>query len=47
MILWNDSTVTDDEGVRAKKYLKFVESVRKSEECSDLKNLVEEEFVEN
>ena len=31
----------------AKKYLKFVESVRKSEDCCDLQNLVKVEFVEN
>ena len=33
--------------MRAKKYLKFVESVRKSENCRDIQNLVEVEFVEN
>ena len=45
--LWNDSTVAEDDAVRAKKYLKFIDSVRKSEDCSDLNNLVEVEFVEN
>ena len=45
--LWNESIKNLDESVRAKKYLKLVDSVRKSENCSDLRNLVEVEFVEN
>ena len=45
--LWDESDTGDYEGLNAKKYLKFVDSVRKSEDCSDLKNLVEVEFVEN
>ena len=33
-------------GLNAKKYLKFMDSVFKSERCSDLKNVVQVEFVE-
>ena len=45
--LWNESIKNLDESIRARKYLKLVDSVRKSENCSDLQNLVEVEFVEN
>ena len=45
--LWNESIKGLDESIRAKKYLKLVASVRKSENCLDLQNLVEVEFVEN
>ena len=45
--LWNESNAGEYDGLNAKKYLKFVDSVRKSEESSDLKNLVEVAFVEN
>ena len=45
--LWNESIRSSDESTRAKKYLKLVDSVRKSENCSDLQNLIEVEFVEN
>ena len=45
--LWDNCNVADDESLRAKKYLKFVDSVRKSENCTDIQNLVEVEFVEN
>ena len=45
--LWNESNIADDETLRAKKYLRFIDSVRKSEGCADIKNLVEVEFVEN
>ena len=47
VILWNDSNTGKDPGLSAKKYLKFLDSVYKSEGCSDLKNLVQVEFVEN
>ena len=47
VLLWDESNVSKLDGWNAKKYLKFVESVRKSEDCSDLQNLVEVEFVEN
>jgi hypothetical protein len=47
IILWNDSNTGKDPGLSAKKYLKFLDSVYKSEGCSDLKNLVQVEFVEN
>ena len=45
--LWDESNSGDYNGLNAKKYLKFVDSVRKSEDSSDLKNLIEVEFVEN
>ena len=44
--LWNDGNKVPDTD-NAKKYLKFVEAVRNSEEAEDLKNLVQVEFVEN
>ena len=47
VLLWDESNAASDASVRAKKYLKFVESVRKSENCQDIQNLVEVEFVEN
>ena len=46
--LWDESNSGDYNGLNAKKYLKFVDSVRKSEVSSDLKNMIlEVEFVEN
>ena len=45
--LWDESNTGDYDGLNAKKYLKFVDSIRKSEDCTDLQNLVEVEFVEN
>ena len=45
--LWDESNASSEPGWSAKKYLKFVESIRKSEECSDLQNYVQVEFVEN
>lgn len=47
VLLWDESNAADSESVRAKKYLKFVDSVRKSEDCKDVQNLVEVDFVEN
>ena len=47
VLLWDESNVSQADGWNVKKYLKFVDSVRKSEDCQDLKNLVEVEFVEN
>lgn len=44
--LWNESNVTTESGY-AKKYLKLIQSVRDSEDCDDLKHLVQVEFVEN
>ena len=35
--LWNESNIADDETLRAKKYLRFIDSVRKSEGCTDIK----------
>ena len=45
--LWDESNNLDGASGNAKKYLKFVDSVRTSEECEDLKSLVQQEFVEN
>ena len=39
--LWDESNSGDYNGLNAKKYLKFVDSVMKSEDSSDLKNLIE------
>ena len=47
VLLWDESNAATDASLRAKKYLKFVESVRKSENCQDIQNLVEVEFVKN
>ena len=47
VLLWNESIDGSSEAVRAKKYLKFVDAVRKSEDCKDLQNLIEVDFVEN
>ena len=47
VLLWNESNAGNDTGLNAKKYLKFLDSVHKSEGCDDLKNLVQVEFVEN
>ena len=44
--LWNESNKIP-ETENAKKYLKFVEAVRNSEEADELKHLVQVEFVEN
>jgi hypothetical protein len=44
VLLWNESNVF---GWNPKKYLKFLDSVFKSEGCNDLKSLVQLEFVEN
>ena len=46
VLLWDDCNRIGV-SIGAKKYLKFVECVRSSEESDDLKNLVEVEFVEN
>ena len=47
VLLWNETINGSSESIRAKKYLKFVDSVRKSEDCKDLQNLIEVDFVEN
>ena len=47
VLLWDESNTGNDPGLSAKKYLKFLDSVYKSEGCTDLKNLVQVEFVEN
>ena len=47
VLLWDESNTGNDAGLNAKKYLKFLDSVHKSEGCEDLKNLVQVEFVEN
>jgi hypothetical protein len=46
-LLWDECNIGANEAARAKKYLKFVDSVRKSEDCKDLQNLIEVDFVEN
>ena len=46
VLLWDECN-NSGISIGAKKYLKFVECVRSSEDCDDLKNLVEVEFVEN
>ena len=46
VLLWDESNTGSGDGWNGKKYLKFVDSVRKSEDCSDLQNLVQAEFVE-
>ena len=45
--LWDESNTLTGDAATAKKYLKFVDSVRESEDCDDLKSLVHVEFVEN
>ena len=47
VLLWDESNAALSDSIRAKKYLKLVDSVRKSENCKDIQNLVEVEFVEN
>ena len=47
VLLWDESNSSNTPGWNAKKYLKFLESVFKSEGCDDLKNLIQVEFVEN
>ena len=47
VLLWDESNTGNYAGLNAKKYLKFLDSVHKSEDCDDLKNLVQVEFVEN
>ena len=47
VLLWDESNTGTDPGLSAKKYLKFLDSVYKSEGSTDLKNLVQVEFVEN
>ena len=47
VLLWNESNTSSVTGWNAKKYLKFLDSVFKSEGSSDLKSLVQVEFVEN
>ena len=47
VLLWNESYSSNDPGFNSKKYLKLVESIRKSEECVDVQNFVQVEFVEN
>ena len=44
VLLWNESNGSGNNG---KKYLKFLDSVRKSENCSELQNFVQVEFAEN
>ena len=46
--LWDESNSGNDvENISSKKYLKFMNSVNVSEECEDLKKLVQVEFKEN
>lgn len=47
--LWDDTNVSSDDlaNTNAKKYLKFMNSVKDSEECDELKKLVQVEFKEN
>ena len=47
VLLWNKSNSCKEDGFNAKKYINFIESVRKSEECSELQNFIQVEFVEN
>ena len=47
VLLWNGSNISSVSGWNAKKYLKFLDSVFKSEGSNDLKSLVQVEFVEN
>lgn len=47
VLLWDEINHGDNNDIAVKKYLKFVGSVRKSEGCQDVQNLVEAEFVEN
>ena len=47
VLLWNEINASTVSGWNAKKYLKFLDSVFKSEGCNDLKSLVQVEFVEN
>ena len=47
VLLWDESNAALSDSIRAKKYLKLVDSVRKSENCKDIQNLVKVEFVEN
>ena len=47
VLLWNESNTSSVTGWNAKKYLKFLDSVFKSEGSNDLKSLVQVEFVEN
>ena len=47
--LWNDTNKSEKEedNINAKKYLKFMDSVKDSEDCEELKKLVQVEFKEN
>ena len=47
--LWDDtnSSSCNIENLSAKKYLKFMESVKNSEDCEELKKLIQVEFKEN
>ena len=47
VLLWNESYNNSEPGINGKKYLKFIDSARKSEDCSDLKNFIQVEFAEN
>ena len=47
VLLWNGSNISSVSGWIAKNYLKFLDSVFKSEGSNDLKSLVQVEFVEN
>lgn len=47
VLLWNESDTRSVSGWDAKKYLKFLVSVFKSEGSNALKSLVQVEFVEN
>ena len=47
VLLWDEVNCDDKNDTIVKKYLKFVDSVRKSEGCQDVQNLVEVEIVEN
>ena len=47
--LWDETNSNSDniDTLNAKKYLKFMESIKSSEECDELKKLVQVEFKEN
>ena len=47
VLLWNESNSSSEPGLNGKKYLKFIDSIRKSEDSSDLQNFVQIEFAEN
>ena len=49
MELWDDTNTSENntDNLNAKKYLKFMNSVKESDDCEDLKKLVQVEFKEN